>query len=136
VVTAAWEALPHPSARDWLGLYPGGAHDHDYLAWQYVSCGPQPDLPREIGSCAFAAPVAPGGYELRLFADDTFARLATSNPFAVLTPTPTWTATSTSTPVPPPPSLAAAPGTVLGGETVTASWTSVSSPTAGDWLGL
>ncbi|HEY3082056.1 MAG TPA: S8 family serine peptidase [Chloroflexota bacterium] len=102
-LTVAWADLPNPSSRDWLTLHQVGAYDRDYVAWQYVSCTRSAVAPRPSGDCVFVAPLTPGTYEARLFANDTFGRLATSAPFVVIgTPaadTATPTATPTSTPV-------------------------------------
>ncbi|HEY3080281.1 MAG TPA: hypothetical protein VGM69_10275, partial [Chloroflexota bacterium] len=142
--TAAWTGLPEASARDWIGLYPPGARDRDPLVWQYVSCGPSPVAPRPSGSCSFDAPASPGAYELRLFADDSFVRLATSGALTVVTPTPTATDTPTSTATPtatdtatqaPAPSLAASTG-ALPAQPFTVTWTNVSEASARDWIGL
>src|SRR5262245_7925053 len=45
-VDAAWATEAHPSSRDWLTLNRAGAHDRDFLAWQYVSCTRSPVEPR------------------------------------------------------------------------------------------
>jgi hypothetical protein len=106
VVTATWTDLPNPSASDWLGLYPLGAVDQGYLARQYVGCQLDPTLPQASGACTFTAPATPGSYEVRLFANDSLLRRATSAPFLVFAPpptdTPTSTPTETATPTPTP----------------------------------
>ena len=118
-----WEDVPDATARDWLGLYPAGANDRDYVAWQYVSCGAEPVAPRPSGSCSFTAPASPGDYEVRLFADDSF-RLLASATVAVVQPTQTATPTSTATATATPSATATATAT----DTPTA--TSTSTPTA------
>jgi hypothetical protein len=76
--TVSWSGIPNATALDWLALYPAGADDHDFLASLYVSCGPVPGAPRPSGSCDFAAPLIPGSYVVRLFANDSFTHLAST----------------------------------------------------------
>ncbi|HVF64853.1 MAG TPA: PQQ-dependent sugar dehydrogenase [Casimicrobiaceae bacterium] len=84
-VTASWNGIATPSARDWIGLYAPATGNTSFVAWVYVSCTQSPAGPRPSGSCPFTIPstVAPGNYELRLLADDGFASLATSGTIAV-----------------------------------------------------
>jgi len=70
---------------------PGIANAHEpaadtaYLAWIYVSCSKTAGSAAAAGSCAFAIPgtVAGGTYELRLFSNNSFTKLATSNALTV-----------------------------------------------------
>src|SRR5262249_3846131 len=84
-VTAAWSAIPSPTPTDWIGLYTRGAADTAYIAWIYVSCSQTPGVAAASGSCPFTIPgsLAPGTYELRLFSNNGYSRLATSNPLTV-----------------------------------------------------
>src|SRR2546425_34131 len=84
-VTATWSGIAAPTPGDWIGLYVPGSGNSAYLAWIYVSCSPSPGAPSAAGSCPFTIPsgLAPGSYELRLYANNTYTRLATSNPFDV-----------------------------------------------------
>jgi len=67
------------SVTDWIGLYAVGAPDGQYLAWQYLNGSTAPPAVGLAGAAlAFGLPVAPGSYEFRLFAHDTYERLATS----------------------------------------------------------
>ena len=70
---------------DWIGLYPSGAVDTAFVAWIYVSCTHAPASARPVGSCAFAIPstIAVGSYELRLFTNNGYSKLATSNPLTI-----------------------------------------------------
>jgi len=77
-VTATWAGIPNPTATDWLGLYVQGASDTAFLAWRYTSGTASGNVPFVIPST-----VAAGTYELRLFSNDGFTRLATSNTFTV-----------------------------------------------------
>jgi outer membrane protein assembly factor BamB len=85
VVTVDWANVAEASALDWLGLYQDGAADSEWLDWVYVSCTKGPEISRTSGSCSFQLPgeLPAADYELRLFADDGYTRLATSNPFTV-----------------------------------------------------
>jgi VCBS repeat protein len=122
-VSATWSEIPSPTSRDWIGLYAAGAGDTAVLAWVYVSCSQVPSSPLSSGSCSFGIPqtVAPGTYELRLYRNDGYTRLATSNGFTV---------TSSGT------SLSVNPSTVSAGGSVIAAWSGIVSPTASDWIGL
>jgi len=84
-VTATWSGIGAPTPGDWIGLYVPGSGNDAYLAWIYVSCSQSPAAAAAAGSCPFTIPSAlsPGSYELRLYANDSFTRLATSNPFDV-----------------------------------------------------
>src|SRR2546425_11126871 len=84
-VTATWSGIAAPTPTDWIGLYAVGTADGAYLAWVYVSCSHTPAVAQASGSCALPIPgsVMPGTYELRLFAANGFAHLATGNSFRV-----------------------------------------------------
>jgi len=122
-VTASWNAIPAAAATDWIGLYAVGAADSAYLSWMYVSCSTSPGAARPSGSCSFTIPgsLAAGNYELRLFSNNGFTRIATSSAFTVTGAIG--------------PSLSESPGSVAAGSSVTASW-SIASPTSTDWIGL
>jgi hypothetical protein len=67
-------------------------------------------------------PNVQGTYELRLFGNNTYSVLATSNQVAV-----TSGASATVT---------ATPSSVAPGGSVTVSWSGVTNPTTQDWIGL
>ena len=121
-VTVNWSGLAAPTASDWIGLYASGAPNSAYLDWMYVSCSKTPGSPRANGSCPvpFSGSLPVGSYLLRLFANDGFTVLATSNVFSV---------TSNTT-------LTASPTTIPVGGTVTATWSGIAGATATDWIGL
>src|SRR6185295_20341257 len=75
------------------------------------------------GNVPFTIPsnLAPGTYQLRLFANNGYTLLATSSNFTVSAPNITLSAT---------PSI-----TVLGG-IETAAWSGIPAPTSSDWVGL
>jgi hypothetical protein len=82
-VTATWGLIPDPTPRDWIGLYPSSsAPDSPSLAWTYI-------FPTTTGSVPFEIPAAtaPGTtYELRLFSNNGYSRLSTSETFTVQAP--------------------------------------------------
>src|SRR5260221_553526 len=82
------------------GRSPGGAADNAFAAFRY------PDG-NGAGSLSIPTPAgaAAGSYELRLFSNNVYTLLATSNSFAVQTP--------------PPASLSAAPSSVYSSQSVT-----------------
>lgn len=77
-----WSGIASPSQRDWIGLFRAGDGDDTYRAWTYVSCSWLPLTPRATGWCSMRVPadLAPGPYEVRLYADDGYTLLATSDP--------------------------------------------------------
>src|SRR5215467_9419244 len=84
-VTASWSGIGVPTSRDWIGLYTPGAANSSYLSWMYVSCSQTSGVARASGSCLYGLPNTTGTYELRLFSNDNFTLLATSNPFTAST---------------------------------------------------
>ncbi len=67
------------NASDWMALTTAGAPNATFLAWSYLN-GTQsaPASGLTSATLSFTLPPAPGTYELRLFAGNGFARLATS----------------------------------------------------------
>jgi hypothetical protein len=119
-VTATWSTICAPTGADWIGLYLPGAANQPSLAWRYTTG-------TAGGSASFTIPttLAPGTYELRLFANNGYTRLAVSNTFTVTAP-----AGCTGT------SLSASPTSVPAGGSVTATWSGICSPTGTDWIGI
>lgn len=117
-VTAAWSAISLPTATDWVGLYVQGSDDTAFVALIYTDGNASGSAPLLVPSSAAA-----GTYELRLFSNNGYQRLGTSNAFTVQAP--------------PPATLSVTPSNVpAGGGTLTAAWTNVVAPTAADWIGL
>ncbi len=83
-----WAQIPNPTYRDWIGLFAAGSSDTAYLGYLYAGCTQSPTVPAASGVCSFAisASRAAGPYEFRLFPNDTFDRLATSNPVTISPP--------------------------------------------------
>jgi len=124
-VTATWAGIPAPSSTDWIALYPAGGVS--YIDWNYVSCSKTPGNPLASGSCPFVLPgnLAPGTYQLRLFANNTYTLLATSNNFTV-----TSGGGGGGT------ALTASPTSVSPGGTLTAAWMGIPGPSSTDWIAL
>jgi PKD repeat protein len=76
-VTVGWSGIASPTATDWIGVYATGAADDAYISWAYADGS-------AAGSVTFTL-AAVGTYELRLFANGGWTRLAVSN---VVTVTP------------------------------------------------
>lgn len=70
-VTATWSGIASPSPTDWIGLYAVGAPDSAVRAWRYTTG-------TASGSASLKVPwqTLPGIYEIRLFAANSYARLA------------------------------------------------------------
>jgi len=132
VVTVTWSNIANPTARDWIGLAGIGADDASIGSnWLYVNCSKNPDVPLASGSCSLDIPstTVPGTYEIRLFANGGYNKLATSLPFTITAPLPT-------VPIPTTPTLTVSPTSIQTGETIQISFNNISNPTAKDWIGL
>jgi ELWxxDGT repeat protein len=117
-LTATWSGIAGPAAQDWVGLYASSTDaDPALVAWTYT--GGTADGTLELTVPLGATPGTT--YELRLFSNNAYTRLATSTPFSV-------TASATT--------IAATPASVAAGSAVTATWSGVASPSATDWVGL
>ena len=117
--TVSWSAIANPTTTDWIGLYSSaGAADTSFLTWTYTTGA-------AAGSKAFIIPSsAPAGtsYQLRLFSNNGYTRLATFSPIIVQAA--------------PPATVSASPTTVTRGSSTTVSWSGIASPTSTDWIGL
>jgi uncharacterized protein YegP (UPF0339 family) len=123
-VTASFSGVASPTPEDWVGVFPTGASNAAYVGWFWTSsCTQVPGATGlSAGSCTIAMPATAGTYELRLFANNGDAVLATSA-----------TVTDTGSP---PAVLSASPTTVAPGGTTSVSWSGVVNPSARDWVGL
>ena len=127
-VTATFSNIASPTAADWIALYAQGVADTG--GWKdcmYAgSCSKTPGTARASGSCQFTIPsgLSTGTYQLRLFSNGSWTRLAVSETITV-------TATTPSTPT-----LTVNATTVDAGDTVTATFSNISSPTSADWIAL
>lgn len=84
-VTVTWSAIALPTSLDWIGLYVPGAGETSFREWIYLSCSKSPGGAAVNGSCPFTVPhsLPNGTYELRLYTNNGFTRLATSNQFNI-----------------------------------------------------
>jgi len=84
-ITATWVGIETPTEQDWLGLYPVGSPGSAYISWLNTNCSQTVGAVVASGSCPFVLPggLAPGSYQLRLLADNSYVLLATSNDFSV-----------------------------------------------------
>jgi RHS repeat-associated protein len=84
----SWSGIAAPSVNDWVALYAVGAPDSAYLAWRFITGAAS-------GSVSFSVPssVAFGAYEIRLFSNYSWTRLATSDP-SYVSPTVSGTVTN------------------------------------------
>jgi hypothetical protein len=72
------------NTTDWVGLFPSTAPDSGYVAWTYLSGTKTPPASGMAGATlTLMAPRTPGTYNVRLFAQNGFTRLATSETVTV-----------------------------------------------------
>ena len=125
-VTAAFSSVANPSSEDWIGLYVQGTADTAWKDYFYASsCTKTPGTARAAGSCQYSVPASLSGgtYELRLFSNGSWTRLAVGNTFTV-------TASNN------PPAHHRHSHQCPAGGTVTAAFSSVANPSSQDWIGL
>jgi hypothetical protein len=77
-VTATWSGIISPTANDWIGLFTPGAADGSYFSYRLTNGASSGSLPFNIPSS-----LSPGTYELRLYSNLSWTRLATSSTFTV-----------------------------------------------------
>src|SRR5207302_2687318 len=83
-VTASWGGVTGATTNDWIGVFHPGDADTAYLDFEYdSSCTKTPGSVSAAGSCGFPMPATAGTYELRLFSNGGFTRLAVSGPITV-----------------------------------------------------
>jgi hypothetical protein len=117
-VTATWSGICSPTSTDWIGLFAPGAANTSPLASRSTTGTASGNVPFTI-----PATLAAGTYELRLFSNGGYTRLAVSNSFSVVVG-----CTDTS--------LGASPASIAAGGSVTATWSGICAPKSGDWIGL
>jgi hypothetical protein len=121
-LTVSWTGISPATARDWIALYPSSSTaDTDISTWMFVSCSTTANVAVPSGSCPITAPTKPGTYELRIFGNDSFTRMAVFD-FTVGPPTVT--------------SFSATPASVIAGQSVTVSWSGISLPSTTDWIAV
>jgi hypothetical protein len=80
-VTVSFSGIVNPTTQDWIGLYHPGDAASSYISWVYTSsCTTTAGgTAATSGSCKFTIPTT-GTYELRVFSNNSYTLLATSNP--------------------------------------------------------
>jgi len=115
------------NATDWIGLYAAGSSDTSLVDWRYLSGTTAPPATgASAATLTWPMPVTAGDYELRLFANNTYQRIATS---AVVTVTPATTQLTINGTAPP------ATATVVVGPIVSVGVTN-GPGNATDWVAL
>jgi inosine-uridine nucleoside N-ribohydrolase len=130
-VTATWSGVSSPTRWDWIGVYKSGASDAAIIRWMFDSSCTQSvgSTAKSSGSCSITMPSTAGTYELRLFGNNGFTKLATSN-------TVTVGAGATDAPTPSPATLSVSSTTIKKGQKLTVSWSGVVGPSTTDWVSL
>jgi hypothetical protein len=83
-ILVTWTGVTTPQTGDWIGMYPQGASDSNYVARLYVSSASCSRTNGGAGgSCTFPSPQSAGVFEFRLFTHDTLTKLALSNPVLI-----------------------------------------------------
>jgi hypothetical protein len=104
-----------PTATDWFGFFAEGTWDANFTYW-WRTTGTTTD------SIRITVPtVAPGSYDLRLFAQNGTTHVALSNAITIL---------------PPGPTVNVGPPTLAPGGTITVAWQGIAAPTATDWCAM
>ncbi|HYE08455.1 MAG TPA: hypothetical protein VEL07_23305 [Planctomycetota bacterium] len=80
-ISVSWSGIEDAANTDWIGLYAAGADDQQFQSWIYTWAAAS-------GTTTFLAPTTPGSYDLRLFANDGYGRLAVSGIVTVATDEP------------------------------------------------
>ena len=80
-LTVTWSNIAAPSPTDWIALQAVGTPDGAVIAWKYTNGSAS-------ASTTLTVPwgTVPGSYEIRLFANNGYQRLATSQPISVVAP--------------------------------------------------
>jgi 6-phosphogluconolactonase (cycloisomerase 2 family) len=123
-VNAAFSGVTLPTAADWIGVFAAGAPNTAYVSWFWSNSCTHVAGGSGVasGDCPVVMPAAGGSYQLRLFTNNSFTVLATSN-----------TVTDAGGP---PPTLTATPTTVGPGGTSAVAWSGVVAPSPRDWVGV
>ena len=85
-------------AGDWIGLYETNGAQTSYLQWQYLNGSHQKPAAGLAGaSVLFTLPLATGSFHVRLFTNDSYALMATSEAITTVPPTVTLSRADAST---------------------------------------
>ncbi len=80
-IKVSWNGITSPTAYDWVGIYKPGATDSNYLAWIYTDASSSGEKTFPLSAIRL---VPNETYELRLFANDDYIKLANTAPFVLL----------------------------------------------------
>ena len=77
-MTVNWSGITSPAVKDWVGLYVVGSAQDTFTAWRWTTGAAS-------GNVAFQIPanLPAGTYEVRLWANNAYTLLGTSNSFTV-----------------------------------------------------
>ena len=118
----AWSGVSAPTAYDWVGIYPvGAANSWSGLdSWMYTNgaTGGQLNLNLKASDTRL---IAGQQYELRLYANDSYSRIATSAAFTLNPTGPTVVTTTTP---------------ALAGSSINVAWSGITNPNATDWIAI
>ena len=117
-LSVSWTAPGSRTASDWIALYKTGADNRQYGWWKYTEGAAS-------GTFSLTAPMEAGDYEFRYLLNNGYTDAARSAVVKVEAPVSTGSY-----------SLAASPGEVSPGGTVTVNWTAPAGRPASDWIGL
>ncbi len=120
-LAVSWAGVCTPNADDWVGLFlPSDTDLTNAVAWVHTSG-------TASGSVALPVPLGtpPGTYEVRLYPQNTNARLTTSGPVAATQGSGT-----------PAPSISVGVTGAVVGSVLSATWRGITDPHADDWLSL
>jgi len=125
-ITISWSGISSPSVRDWIGIFQENETDTDSMGnewdWFYAgSCTQTPGSAKSSGSCSYSVTnlYDVEYYKVRLFSDDGFEELASSNVFQINAATVNVT-----------------PSSVIKGNVITVSWSDILQPKGKDWIGI
>lgn len=104
---------------DWVGIYPVGGQDSEYLVYAYVPAPPSGTVSITLPATA----VAGQNYELRYYLNNTYTLAAVSTSFTATSPAISY-------------SLANVPSFPSLGSTVDVTWNAPSNHSGLDWIGL
>ncbi len=90
-INVSWSNISSPTKADWVGLYPSSTTpDNEYVGWFYVRptsgvCLNTQSGSSAAGTCSYnLGSKAPGtSYEFRLFSNNGYTKLATTNSFTI-----------------------------------------------------
>src|SRR5207247_7919337 len=88
-IKASWVGLQNPAPKDWVGIFPVEGADETRIAMEWTgghASGTLELIPNQ--------PLKPGQYELRLYENGGWERIATSTPFSIMPLVTTITPTS------------------------------------------